>query len=319
MAETNQPTSEPSEGIDTSPTVFRPCILHTHEQHAADCIRIMVKSGMSLPLGEDQSAPLIVEVWSLFSSYAIPIPSSILFLILLVIVIYSLLTITVFNQALQKIRLASHICRLAELLHANAMQQLELALLGSPAAKVLDVLAMATQSHTSACPSSMPLHLATASSVPVSAPSVPIIEVTETVETMEVKASTSKMSPLTTSADIEIAPCKCHRIIAMLIPATTSRTSSSPSKLPLVVLSELSVPVHTLPEWINHPGGHKDYKCELFDFQHTNIDCMLTHIWQHLEISIGCPMCGKGFQNVASLHKHGRKIHSIHIVETENE
>ena len=23
---------------------------------------------------------------------------------------------------------------------------------------------------------------------------------------------------------------------------------------------------------------------------------MLMHIWQHLEISIGCPMCGKGFQ-----------------------
>ena len=58
----NQATSEPSEGIDTSPTVFRPCVLHTHDQHAADYIRIMVKIIMNLPLGEDQSAPLVMEV-----------------------------------------------------------------------------------------------------------------------------------------------------------------------------------------------------------------------------------------------------------------
>ena len=99
-------------------------------------------------MGEDQSAPLIMGVWSLLSSYVIPIPSSILFFILLVTVIYSLLTISVFDQALQKIQLVSHIHGLAELLHADAMQQLELVLLGYPAAKVLDVLEMATQSHT---------------------------------------------------------------------------------------------------------------------------------------------------------------------------
>ena len=200
------------------------------------------------------------------------------------------------------------------------MQQLELALLGSPTAKVLDELAMATQSHTtSAGPSSMPLHLATALSVPVSTPLVPVIGVTEMVEPTEVKASTSKTSPPTTFVDLEVAPSKCCRIIPMPIPAATSRASSSPSKLPLVVMPELAVPVHAFPEQINCPGGHKDYKFQLCDFQHTNKDSMLTHIWQHLEISIGCPMCGKGFQNVASLHKHGRKIHSIYIVETENE
>ena len=58
----NQTTSEPSEGIDASPTVFRPHVLHTHDQHANDYIRIMVKFRMSLPLGEDQSAPLVMEV-----------------------------------------------------------------------------------------------------------------------------------------------------------------------------------------------------------------------------------------------------------------
>ena len=30
-------------------------------------------------------------------------------------------------------------------------------------------------------------------------------------------------------------------------------------------------------------------------------------------------MCSKGFQIAASLHKHRKKVHSIHIVEMENE
>ena len=98
---------------------------------------------------------------SLFLCISYTIQYSI-FWILLVIIIYSFLTISVFNQALKKIQLASHICSLAELLRANTMQQLELALLGSPTAKVLDVLVMATQSHTTfTCPSSMSLHLTT--------------------------------------------------------------------------------------------------------------------------------------------------------------
>ena len=189
------------------------------------------------------------------------------------------------------------------------MQQLELALLGSPMAKILDVLVMATQSHTTfACPSSIPLpsHSTTASYALIPTPSVPIHDVTETAEPMEIKASTSKMPPPTTLVSIEISSSKCCRIIPMPIPAITSRASSSPSKLPLVVVPKLAVLVHALLEWINYPGGCKDYKCQLCDFQHTNKDCMLTHIWQHLEILIGCPMCGKGFQKVASLHKHRR-------------
>ena len=200
------------------------------------------------------------------------------------------------------------------------MQQLELALLGSPTAKIIDVLAVATQSHTTfAFPSSMSLHLTTASSAPLPTPLVPILGVTDLAKPVEVKASTSKMPPPTSLVGIEIAFSKCQGIIPMPIPATTSRASSSPSRLPLVVVPKLAVPVHALPVWINYLGGHKYYKCQLCDFQHANKDCMLMHIQQHLEISIGCPMCGKGFQNVASLHKHRRKIHAIHIMEMENE
>ena len=168
-------------------------------------------------------------------------------------------------------------------------------------------------------PSSISLHLTTASSALIPTPPVPILGVTEMMKPMEVKASTSKMPPSPALVDIEIASSKCCRIIPMPIPATPSRASSSPSRLPLVVVPKLVVPAHALLEQMNHPGGCKDYKCQLCDFQHTNRDCMLMHIWQHLKISIGCPMCSKGFQNMASIHKHRRKTHVIHIMEMENE
>ena len=49
-------------------------------------------------------------------------------------------------------RRSNHIYSLVSLLHADAMQQLEVALLGTPATKVLDIIAMATYSPQ-ACPS----------------------------------------------------------------------------------------------------------------------------------------------------------------------
>ena len=51
------------EGIDTSPSsTAKPLVLCTHDQHAADYIRIMMEAGMNLPMGEDRAAPLITEV-----------------------------------------------------------------------------------------------------------------------------------------------------------------------------------------------------------------------------------------------------------------
>ena len=44
-------------------------------------------------------------------------------------------------QTLQKLCLASHIHSMADLLYANAMQQLEVDLLGSPAAGIIGLLA----------------------------------------------------------------------------------------------------------------------------------------------------------------------------------
>ena len=107
----------------------------------ADYVHIMVESGMSLPMGADQSVPLVMEVLSLFSPYSLLIQSCISLLVLLCTVIHSFITTFLFTQALQKIRLANHIHSLVEL-HAcaDAIQQLEVALLGSPTTKLLDVL-----------------------------------------------------------------------------------------------------------------------------------------------------------------------------------
>ena len=95
-----------------------------HDQHVFYYVWIMVKSGMSLPWGK---LGLITEVLSLFSPYSLLIPSGISLLVLLCAAIYSFITALIFTQCLQKIRLVNHICSLAELLHADTIQQLELA------------------------------------------------------------------------------------------------------------------------------------------------------------------------------------------------
>ena len=190
----------------------------------------------------------------------------------------------------------NHIHSLVELLHSDVIQQLELALLGTPVAKLLDVLGMDTQHQkASSHPPSVPPSPSTTSSMPSSPPSVPIAGKTDMEGPVEAKASTIKISPPTTSADIEAASPNGHQIIPVPIPTTTSRSSSLPSKLPVIVVPELAVPVHALPEQINCPEGCKDYRYQLCAFQHMSKDCMLMHIQQHLEISIVCHMCSKGF------------------------
>ena len=63
--------------------------------------------------------------------------------------IHPLITAFCSPQALQKICLPNHMHSFTELLHADAIQQLEIALLGMPVAKILDALTIATKSQTS--------------------------------------------------------------------------------------------------------------------------------------------------------------------------
>ena len=118
-------------------------------------------------------------------------------------------------------------------------------------------------------------------------------------------------------------PKHCHIIPTLVhssdspVPSTSS-TSSDPStrlvSYPVVVVPELAIPAETYPEHLNRPGRDKEYLCHLCAFKHSSLDCILTHIRKHLDITIGCPICSKGYQNVASLHKHGRDVHNIQIV-----
>ena len=114
----------------------------------------------------------------------------------------------------------------------------------------------------------------------------------------------------------------CHIVLTSIQPSdSTSLPSSPPSpgpsnkstSYPILIVPELAIPAEAQPKWLNQPGGGKEYRCQLCAFHHTDQDCMLTHIRKHLDIGIGCPVCSKGFQNIASLHKYGKKAHEVQI------
>ena len=51
VAEMDQPIGELLEGIDTSPSsTAKPRVLCTHDQNAADYVRIMMEAGMDLSM-----------------------------------------------------------------------------------------------------------------------------------------------------------------------------------------------------------------------------------------------------------------------------
>ena len=143
------------------------------------------------------------------------------------------------------------------------IQQLEVVLLGTPAAKVLDVISLATfsqQAYTSSSSKSFPTTtLASTSSTIVVPPQVPIAGVTQVPASKKLPSTEmviSESKPPTSSGP-EVTPSKCHKIMPTPIPAK----SSSVLNLPTIIVPELAVLTHTLPEQINHPGGHKVYKC----------------------------------------------------------
>ena len=76
----------------------------------------------------------------------------------------------IFFQALQKICLEDHIKRMPELLHANAIQQLEVALPGSPAAQILDLLASGMRQPASTSQGSVILPPKAYTSTPMAPP-----------------------------------------------------------------------------------------------------------------------------------------------------
>ena len=66
------PEAELPEGVSTIPSTPMPTqIMHMHQQHTAYYVCLMVESGISLPMHEDWSIPLIMEVFlSILTSHA---------------------------------------------------------------------------------------------------------------------------------------------------------------------------------------------------------------------------------------------------------
>ena len=133
---------------------------------------------------------------------------------------------------------------------------------------------------------------------------------------------------VTESQDVPMSIPKCHHIIPTLVHSSdspvpsTSSTSYEPStrlvSYPAVVVPKLTIPAEAYPACLNRPVTGKDDLCCLCSFRCSNLDCILTHVRKHLDIMIGYPVCGKGYQNVVSLCKHGRDVQSVQIVTSSS-
>ena len=147
------------------------------------------------------------------------------------------------------------------MLHIDAMQQLEVALLGTPAAKMLEVISMATSSPQvcTSISSRTSLTLAITSSTIVAPPQVPIADVTP--GSSSEKSLAIEEVTASASSNCEGTPTKWCKITLMPLPAK----GSDVSKLLLIVVPKLAVLTHALPEWINCPGAanitNAEYVC----------------------------------------------------------
>ena len=274
---------------------------------SADNVKLFMEEREELTLDEDWAAPLVTEV-SPYFSFMICSLDHFIFLSSI------LLNPSSHLQTLQKIHLANHIRHMADLLQANLVQQLEVALLGSPAAQAVDLLSRRlvaqTKSSTLAIPAQPQPRIYT-STPPVPPPSfVPIVGL---LTTSQIPAVVVPALESTSGVDESALPktkvskisddFQCCHITPTLVDlsSSTSTLSSSTSAV-------------AYPELISRPCGDKDYLCHLCPFRHSNLDSILTLVRKHLEIIIGCPICSRGYQNAASLCKHGRDAHSIQIV-----
>ena len=202
------------------------------------------------------------------------------------------------------------------------MQQIKVALLGSPAAGIINLLAeISLWSPPPMRQTVQPPHVYTSTHLAPPPSTILIVGVTtsmaeNTGDDRADKSTTMVSDPQEAPQNI---PKHCH-IVPTLVPTPEGpSTSSTSSSCPIVIVPELAITTDACPECINRSDGGKDYHCHICSFHPTNYDCILTHIRKHLDVTLGCPGCAKGFQNAASLLKHGRKIHKIQIVASTEE
>ena len=272
--------SENTENGSDSP----PRVIHSHQQHLADYIQICMEEGKKDDSGWGQGSSL--DYWGRFF-FLCP-----LWLIL-------------------------HFRPSACWCNTTAWR----ALLGSPAAQVIDLLSEGLVQTKSVPTTSLiwPILKQYISPPPVPAPaSVPVLGVSSLMPADE------SLTTATESQDVPISTQKHCHITPTLVQSSDSPmlfiSSTSPGPFtnsvsyPVVEVSKLAIPMEAYPEHLNQPGGSKEYLCHLCTFRHSNLHCILTHMRKHLDVTIGCPVCGKGYQNVTSLCKHWRDVHSVQIV-----
>ena len=127
---------EPLEGDSMEPISVSPTwVIKMHCRHLADYVKLFIEEGEGLTMGEAQDPLGYRGIFSFHFSLIIYFLDHLDFLSSI-----SLNPSSHF-QALQKIHLAPHIRHMADLLHADATQQLEVAFLERPAAQVIDFLA----------------------------------------------------------------------------------------------------------------------------------------------------------------------------------
>ena len=209
-------------------------------------------------------------------------------------------------------------------MHVDAIQQLEVALWGSLAAEVVGFLSSGLSKSKPVTVVTAQLHPNTYTATPPAPPPALIhvagVSDSSPVPVMAKIESKPDEEILTTSkpkiSDIPAPVSKCHHVSTTLVsPSVSAKPStSSTASFPNVVVPELVIPAEAYPEHVNRQGGGKDYLCQLCHFSHSNLDSILTPVRNHLDITIGCPVCGRGYQNAVSLLKHGSDIHDIQIV-----
>ena len=157
-----------------------------------------------------------------------------------------------------KNRLANHIRSLPNLLHADAIQQWEVALLGSSAAHIINLLSTGLKYTTS----TSWLQVVYPPCAFTTTPILPLPSTILMVGVNDAPAATATSSSIEgttpSSHKGQEMPSKCHQILPMLIPQPdiTSRPLSpscpSPSdtstSFPIVAVPELAVPLHAQPE-----------------------------------------------------------------------
>ena len=146
---------------------------------------------------------------------------------------------------------------MADLLHADAVQQLEVAFLGPTAANVVGLLSAGLEQTKPILQTIQP-HPQTYTSTPPSP--IPMAFPVLGLSTISIYGI-KKMEKTTGSQDVPVITPKCCHLTLTLVtysvsplPYTSSSSSSLPSKSAsylVIVIPELAIPVETYPEHVN--------------------------------------------------------------------